>query len=133
MGNYTIFRCLKILGEAGRQARKFYNKCSENSRSLIVFRTDIFRELTLGAPKKLLPNLSGKEVRKFSEFYINTRVSLLAIYILILHCDIHVIRFTGINIIVVRPPSCGANYSQNCRKCSFCCLVSQAFSVNSLR
>ena len=30
---------------------KFYNKCSENSRSQIVFRTDIFRKLTLGAPE----------------------------------------------------------------------------------
>ena len=29
---------------------KFYNKCSENSRSQIVFQTDIFRKLTLGAP-----------------------------------------------------------------------------------
>ena len=34
MGNFTIF----------------YNKRSENSRSQIVFRTDIFRKLTLGAP-----------------------------------------------------------------------------------
>ena len=35
----------------GRQAsKKFYNKCSENSRSQIVFRTDIFRKLSLGAP-----------------------------------------------------------------------------------
>ena len=34
-----------------RQASKrFYNKCSENSRSQIIFRTDIFRKLTLGAP-----------------------------------------------------------------------------------
>ena len=38
----------KILGEAGKQ--EIYNKCSENSRSEIVFRTDIFRKLTLGAP-----------------------------------------------------------------------------------
>ena len=30
---------------------KFYNKCSENSRSQIVFRTNIFRKLTLGAPE----------------------------------------------------------------------------------
>ena len=34
-----------------RQAsKKFYYKCPENSRSQIVFRTDIFRKLTLGAP-----------------------------------------------------------------------------------
>ena len=29
---------------------KFYNKCSENSRSQIAFRTDIFQKLSLGAP-----------------------------------------------------------------------------------
>ena len=35
----------------GRQAsKKFYNKSSENSRSQIVFRTDILQKLTLGAP-----------------------------------------------------------------------------------
>ena len=34
-----------------RQAsKKFYNKCSDNSSSQIVFRKDIFRKLTLGAP-----------------------------------------------------------------------------------
>ena len=32
---------------------KFYNKCSENSRAQIVFRTDIFRKLTLGAPESI--------------------------------------------------------------------------------
>ena len=40
MGNY------KIVGEAGKQ--EILNECSENSRSQIVFRTDIFRKLTLG-------------------------------------------------------------------------------------
>ena len=34
----------------GRQARNFLNKCSENSRSQISFRTYIFRKLSLGAP-----------------------------------------------------------------------------------
>ena len=35
----------------GRQARNIYcNKSSENSRSQIIFRTDIFRKLTLDAP-----------------------------------------------------------------------------------
>ena len=34
----------------GRQARHFTKKCSENSRSQIVFPIDIFRKLTLGAP-----------------------------------------------------------------------------------
>ena len=33
----------------GRQAKNFYKKCSDNSRSQTVFRTDIFRKLTLGA------------------------------------------------------------------------------------
>ena len=42
-----FFRCSKILGEAGKQ--EIYNKCSENSRSQIVFRTDICQKLTLGA------------------------------------------------------------------------------------
>ena len=32
---------------------KFYNKCSENSRSQIAFRTDIIRKLTLGAPESI--------------------------------------------------------------------------------
>ena len=29
---------------------KFYNKCSENSRSQIVFRTDIFPKIAVGCP-----------------------------------------------------------------------------------
>ena len=37
----------------GKEAEKFYNKCSENSRSQIVFRTDIFQKLTLGAPDEV--------------------------------------------------------------------------------
>ena len=44
----------------GRQARNFYYNGSENSRSQIVFRTDIFRKLTLGAP----------EVEPFSFFHL---------------------------------------------------------------
>ena len=35
-------------------SNKFYNKCSENSRSQIVFRIDIFQKLTLGAPDWLI-------------------------------------------------------------------------------
>ena len=42
-----FLRCSKILGEVCRQ--EIYNKCSEKSRSPIVFRTDIFQKLTLGA------------------------------------------------------------------------------------
>ena len=49
MDNCTIFRCSKILG--GKESKKFYNKCSENSRSQIVFQTDIFQKLSLGAPE----------------------------------------------------------------------------------
>ena len=37
-----FFRCSKILGEADKQ-ENLQKKCSENSRSQIVFRTDIFR------------------------------------------------------------------------------------------
>ena len=37
--------------------KKFYDKCSENSRSQIVFRTDIFQKLSLGAPTEcMFPN-----------------------------------------------------------------------------
>ena len=49
MDNYTIFYVWKSWK---RQAiTKFYNKCFENSRSEIVFRTDISWKLTLGAPE----------------------------------------------------------------------------------
>ena len=49
MGNYTIF--LDVCKSYERQAsKKFYNKCSKNSRPQIVFRKDIFRKLTLSAP-----------------------------------------------------------------------------------
>ena len=34
----------------GRQARNFRNKCSENSRSQIVFRTDIFPKIDVWVP-----------------------------------------------------------------------------------
>ena len=44
-----FFRRSKIQGEVNKQDN-FTKKCSENSRSQIVFRTDIFRKLTLGAP-----------------------------------------------------------------------------------
>ena len=44
-----FFRFSKIVGEADKQ--KFWKKFSENSRSQIVFPTDIFRKLSLGAPE----------------------------------------------------------------------------------
>ena len=54
MGNYTIFLDVQKSQE-GQTSKKFYSKCSENSRSQIVFRTDIFRKLSLGAPDSLQP------------------------------------------------------------------------------
>ena len=48
MGNYTIFRCSKILGEAAKQ--EILQEMFRNSRSQIVIRTDIFWKLSLGAP-----------------------------------------------------------------------------------
>ena len=50
MGNYTIFYIFEN-PRRGRQARNFTMKCSENSKSQIVFRTDIFRKLSLVAPE----------------------------------------------------------------------------------
>ena len=46
-----------------RQAsKKFYHKCSKNARSQIVFRTDIFRKLSLGAPENSFVRSSYPEV-----------------------------------------------------------------------
>ena len=62
MGNYTIF--LDVRKSQEKQAsKKFYNECSENSRSQIFFRTDIFRELTLGAPETGLLEQYGSLTR----------------------------------------------------------------------
>ena len=62
MDNYTIF--LDIRKSKGRQAsKKFYNKCSENSRPQIVFRTDIFRKLTLGVPERMGRNRQNSHTR----------------------------------------------------------------------
>ena len=52
MGNYTIFSDVRKSYE-WQTGKKFYNKSSENSRSQIVFRTDIFWKLSLGAPDKI--------------------------------------------------------------------------------
>ena len=46
-------RLPKILGDlftVGKGSKKFYNKCSENSRSQVVFWTDIFAKNDVGAP-----------------------------------------------------------------------------------
>ena len=46
-----LYHFLDVRKSKEKQAsKKFYNKCSENSRYQIVFRTDISRILTLGAP-----------------------------------------------------------------------------------
>ena len=49
MGNYTILGGFEN-PRRDQASNKFYNKFSENARSEIVFRTEIFRKLTLGAP-----------------------------------------------------------------------------------
>ena len=49
MGNYTIFGGFEN-PRRDQVSNKFYNKCFENARSQIFFRTDIFRKLTLGTP-----------------------------------------------------------------------------------
>ena len=60
MGNYTIF--LDVRKSQERQtSKKFYSKCSENSRSRIILRTDVFRKLTLGAP-----DFSHRIIRPFA-------------------------------------------------------------------
>ena len=75
MGNYTI--CLDVQKSLERQAsKKFYSKWSENSRSQIVFRTDIFRKLTLDAPVYLrdynLPVLICVAKKASVEINLNT-------------------------------------------------------------
>ena len=42
MGNYIILEMF--------ENPRIYNKCSENSRSQIVSRTDIFRKVAVGCP-----------------------------------------------------------------------------------
>ena len=61
---YLILSCTKVLQWFSSKLAKYvggrfsvsphdnHNKCCENSRSQIVFRTDIFRKSTLGAPDK---------------------------------------------------------------------------------
>ena len=43
-------------------SNKFYKICSENSRSQIVFLTDIFRKLTLSAPSLQIPHTQEQEI-----------------------------------------------------------------------
>ena len=77
--------------------------------------------------KKKLPIHWRKEWQKFESrkfihgqyFYNN----------FILHCD--VIQFTGMGIIVVRPPGWGTNSLQNCHLWSFCCHKQRCWIVLS--
>ena len=60
--NGQLQQFLDVRKSQERQAsKKRYDKCSENSRSQIVFRTDIFRKLSLGAPViYVVPLLNGQ-------------------------------------------------------------------------
>ena len=60
MGIYTIFYYVRK-SEDMQTSTKFNNKNFENSRSQIVFRTDIFRKLSLGAP-----DLTGNAILNLS-------------------------------------------------------------------
>ena len=61
-----FFRCSKIQGEAGKQ--EILQQFSENSRCQIVFRTDIFRKLTLGAPGQSRRRSAGKMITIVEEY-----------------------------------------------------------------
>ena len=50
MGNYTMFGKFEN-PRRGVQARNLTTNVPKNSRSQIVFRTDIFQKLSLGAPE----------------------------------------------------------------------------------
>ena len=52
-----------MLGGAGKQ--EILQQMFQNSRSQIVFRTDIFRKLTLGAPVSLMTR-NAKEYRSMT-------------------------------------------------------------------
>ena len=79
MGNYAIFfwggrGWSKILGEEA--SKKFNNKCSENSRSQIVFRTDNFQKLSLGAPS--IPAAAWRDLKQhFLRVYVCTVEALV--------------------------------------------------------
>ena len=54
MKNGQLYHLLDVRNpRRDSQGRNFYNKCSENSRSQIFLRTNIFRKLTLGASENL--------------------------------------------------------------------------------
>ena len=53
MGNYSSFYMFEN-PRRGRQARNLTKNVPNSSRCQIVFRTDIFRKLLLGAPEVLM-------------------------------------------------------------------------------
>jgi len=65
-----------MLGEAGKQY--FYNKCFENSRSQIVFRTDILPKIVVGCscyrPKRTRMEVIVRELALY--FAADNNVSL---------------------------------------------------------
>ena len=69
MGNYTIFQMFENPRKGTEASKKFYNKCSENSRSQIVFRTYIFRKSTLGAPDHCFARKAKYEMESRICFY----------------------------------------------------------------
>ena len=86
----------------GRQARNFTKKCSENSRYQIVFRTDIFRKLTLGAPdlcllmRIIVLTLASLQFRRsYVQRFLNPEVVLTSGGL----TSIHGITFNGPNYI----------------------------------
>ena len=59
-------------------SKKFYDKCSEYSISQIVFRTDIFRKLTLGAPVGSAAENSEWTKTKTLELRRGSRLSVMS-------------------------------------------------------
>ena len=68
MKNRQLYHFLDVQKSYKRQAsKKFYNKCSKNSKSQIIFRTDIFQKLSLGAP-------DGYRVVKLSDSIVSCKL-----------------------------------------------------------
>ena len=61
-----MYHFLDVRKSQERQgSKKFCNKCSENSRSQIVFRTDIFRKLTLFSSRSEAQVIDTSRIRVF--------------------------------------------------------------------
>ena len=73
---------VKILG--GADKHKILQQCSENSRSQIVFRTDISGKLTLGAPESIqliIAKLADETAGKRKLAWLNGRIIMVFKYI----------------------------------------------------